>query len=476
MVAACAEKNSSPQDYIVVLKEDLSIQSASPLIKLQATKESLAHLSKDHQVKEKQIFSQVMQGGLYQLNEEQVKQLQNDSRIAYIEKDHIVSIDAVQEDAPWNLDRIDQSSKQLDNKYRYDVAGKNVNAYVIDTGIHIAHREFEGRASYGYDFVSENEEAEDCNGHGTHVAGSIASRTYGVAKNANLIALRVLGCSGRGTTSDVIRAIEWISKNHKKPAVANLSLGGPKSKALDQAMERSIAEGITYVVAAGNSNRNACSSSPARVPSAITVGSVSRNDRRSSFSNYGPCLDVFAPGSSIRSTWHTSNSKTKIISGTSMAAPHVAGVAALILSAFPEASPQQVRDAIVDNALLGQIEDAKEQSPNALLNTEFIRIPEEISPDLKVGEQIDGLSGKQSEEYHLILRVEKDEAFEIRISGGSGDADLYVRAGKKATSSDYDCRPYRWGNEEVCKFQSAGDYHIMLRGYYDYEDLRLEVR
>ena len=230
----------------------------------------------------------------------------------------------------------------------------------------------------GFDAVTSGGTAEDCNGHGTHVAGTMGGTTYGVADKVTLHPVRVLDCTGSGTISGVIAGVDWVAANHAGPAVANMSLGGGISSALDTAVTNSINAGVTYAVAAGNDTANACTSSPARAPAAITVGATANTDARASFSNFGTCLDLFAPGQAITSAWHTSNSATRTISGTSMASPHVAGVAALYLSAFPDASPATVRDAIVNAATTGLVTDPGTGSPNALLYNGVI--PESTTP------------------------------------------------------------------------------------------------
>jgi subtilisin family serine protease len=276
-----------------------------------------------------------------------------------------MQIVATQSPVTWGLDRIDQVALPLSNSYTYTTTGSGVNAYVIDTGIRITHSNFGGRAFVAFDSFGGN--GIDCNGHGTHVAGTIGSSTYGVAKSVRLYAVRVLNCSGSGTTSGVIAGVNWVTANRVNPAVANMSLGGGVSTALDSAVNNSINSGVTYAVAAGNSNTNASNSSPARVAAAITVGSSTRTDARSSFSNYGSVVDIFAPGSSITSTWHTSNTATNTISGTSMASPHVAGVAARYKQTNPGASPATVRNAIVNAASLNRLSGIPSGTANRLL-------------------------------------------------------------------------------------------------------------
>ena len=297
-----------------------------------------------------------------------------------VEPDRIVTTVAVQNNATWGLDRVDQPALPLDSNFQYpDNGGRDVNIYVVDTGVRTTHQEFTGRIVPGRNFVTDGalgflfggsvdpENYEDCNGHGSHVAGTAAGSTYGVAKQANVIPVRVLNCSGSGSTSAVIAGIDWVAGNHQKPAVANMSLGGFTSTALDTAVSNAVAAGVTMVVAAGNDNTNACNGSPNRVPEALTVGATTRDDARSSFSNYGACVDLFAPGSDITSAWYQSDTQTNSIDGTSMAAPHAAGAAALYLAANPSATPDAVNLALVNDATAGAISNPGSQSPNLLL-------------------------------------------------------------------------------------------------------------
>jgi subtilisin family serine protease len=274
----------------------------------------------------------------------------------------------------WGLDRIDQRDLPLSSSY-YDspTKGAGVTAYVVDTGIRISHTQFGGRAVYGRDTVDGDSVASDCNGHGTHVAGTIGGSTYGVAKRVNLVAVRVLNCAGSGTWSGVIAGIDWAAGDHASgtPAVMNLSLGGGANQAVDDAIGRAVADGITVVVAAGNSSANACNYSPARAPSALTIGATTSTDARASYSNIGTCLDLFAPGSSITSAWSTGDNATNTISGTSMASPHVAGVAALYLGGHPAASPSSVGSNVISLATTGHVSNAGSGSPNRLLYTNY---------------------------------------------------------------------------------------------------------
>ena len=313
------------------------------------------------------MYAHAISGFAAEMTEEEAIALSEDPDVRFVEEDSVVEAVTTQTNATWGLDRIDQTDRPLNGTYTYTSTGAGVNAYIIDTGIRRTHTQFGGRAFIGFDAVGDGRNTNDCNGHGTHVSGTVGGSTYGVAKNVRLYAVRVLNCSGSGTTSGVIAGIDWVTANHISPAVANMSLGGGASSALDAAVRSSIASGVTYAVAAGNSNANAGNYSPSRVGEAITVGSTTRTDARSSFSNFGSVVDVFAPGSSITSAWNTSDTATNTISGTSMATPHVAGVAARYLQGNPTASPATVRNAIVNAATLNRLTGIPSGTANRLL-------------------------------------------------------------------------------------------------------------
>ncbi len=314
-------------------------------------------------------YGHALNGFAAKMNNKTLAAFIKDPTVAYIEPDQFMSTVAIQSNATWGLDRIDEADLPLDSFYEFNFDGTGVDAYVIDTGIRTTHTQFGGRASAGFTAVNDGNGSTDCNGHGTHVAGTLGSQTYGVAKNVNLIAVRVLGCDGSGSNSGVIDGVNYVAQNASGPSVANMSLGGGSSTALDQAVENAIDQGVIFVVAAGNSTENACSGSPNRVGPALTVGATTSTDARSSFSNFGSCVDIFAPGSSITSTWSTSNNATNTISGTSMAAPHVAGVVALYLDQNPSATNAQVESVIESAAVAGRLTGIGTGSPNLLLQS-----------------------------------------------------------------------------------------------------------
>lgn len=500
------------ESYIVVLKKDrvdrataemAFVASSGATARTAAVSNMLSRVASLHRLnRAEKVFSRVLHGGVYHMTMNEAQQLSLDSNVAYIERDQIFTINTTTQTNPtWGLDRIDQSSSSLSHSYSYPDGGQSVNVYVIDTGILTTHQQFGGRATSAVDVVDGDNDATDCNGHGTHVAGTVGSQTYGVAKNAKLFAVRVLNCEGSGSTSDVIAGVEWVTAHHVKPAVANMSVGGGASQALDDAIKASIQAGVTYVVAAGNESTKACNSSPARVPLAITVGSTTSSDARSDFSNYGSCVSVFAPGSDITSTWYTSNTATNKISGTSMASPHVAGVAALYLSAHPNATPAEVKAALLAGSLSGKVSGAGAGSPNLLINTQFLMPAPAPQPtpapapqptpnptpapnppagnQLASGAVVNNLAGAVgSEKQFKVVVPANTKNLSISVSGGSGDVDLYVKFGARPSASSYDCRPYLKGNNESCTKAApgAGVWYVTLKGYSAYAGATLKVQ
>ncbi len=354
-------ENAIANRYIVTLKVKVVPGVASPLVR------SLAEqLSKLHGGKLLYVYENVLGGFAVEIDAQGAAAISQNAQVQTVEQDTPRTISETQRNPPWGLDRIDRPALPMDGAYRYDGKGNGVTVYVVDTGIRASHRDFGGRVGKGYDAIRDGRGTDDCHGHGTHVAGTIGGTQYGVAKAVTLVPVRVLDCKGSGTTSGVIAGVDWISSKRVKPAVANLSLGGGSSRSLDRAVQASIDAGVTYVVAAGNENRDACDASPARVASALTVAASTRRDQRAAFSNKGKCVDLFAPGEAILSAGIGNDTASANMSGTSMAAPHVAGAVALILAADNRASPSQVASRILSNATADRISDSS-GSPNRLL-------------------------------------------------------------------------------------------------------------
>ena len=362
-----ANANAIKGQYIVVLSDDSDPDTES------------IRLSRDFGGDRRGGFTyrKAIKGFSVRLNETQAARLAEDPRVEFVEEDSEIAAAATETAAPWGLDRIDQRDLPLDTTYTYNATGTGVTAYIIDSGIRATHTEFGGRVTAGFSVINDGHGTDDCDGHGTHVSGIVGAATYGVAKNVTLVPVRVLDCSGNGTISGAIAGIDWVTSDHAAgaPAVANMSLVGNASRSLDRAVGRSIKDGVTYVVAAGNNNLDACNFSPARLASAITVGAITNTDARASFSNFGSCVDVFAPGTDITSTYNLSDTAIKTISGTSMASPHVAGVAALFLETSPAASPATVSAAIVNSATPDHVSNAGTGSPNSLLNSLLTATP-----------------------------------------------------------------------------------------------------
>jgi len=373
-----------PNSYIVVYQDQSITDAATSLagtsldqlssdlvtdFRAQAVTDLTSSLASTYGISVTNTYGHALGGFAGKMDDKTLASFIKDSRVAYIENNQLMSTVAVQSNATWGLDRIDQEDRPLDGFYEFNFDGSGVDAYVIDTGVLASHNDFGGRVINGFTAINDGRGSSDCNGHGTHVAGTVGSATYGVAKNTTIVAVRVLGCNGSGSNAGVIDGVNYVAQVASGPSVANMSLGGGNSTALDNAVEDAIDDGITFVVAAGNSNANACSGSPNRVGPALTVGATTSSDVRSSFSNWGSCVDIFAPGSSITSTWSTSNNDINTISGTSMASPHVAGVVALYLDQDPSASPSEVENALESAAAVGKLSSINTGSPNLLLQS-----------------------------------------------------------------------------------------------------------
>ena len=360
-----------PEGFIVVLKDGSGAQGAQP-----------AAVAMEHDRRfggqVTFVYEHAIRGYAATFAPGVVGAIAADSRVAYVERDGLMEASttpSVPSVAAWGLDRIDQRALPLDNSYTFTSTGAGVTAYIIDTGIRTTHTDFAdfgGRARFGTNTTGDGQNT-DCNGHGTHVAGTVGGTAYGVAKGVQLVAVKVLNCAGSGTTSGVIKGVDWVTSDHVTPAVANMSLGGGASTALDTAVQNSIKAGVSYAIAAGNGNKggvaqDACKSSPARVAEAMTIGATDQKDGKTSWSNYGNCVDWFAPGSGITSAWYKSDTETNTISGTSMATPHTAGPAARYLQSNPGATPLQVREALFANATKGIVTSSKTAN-NHLLYT-----------------------------------------------------------------------------------------------------------
>ncbi len=377
--ASCDELLGDRGDYIVVFEPGTAAKNTADKAKNESAR------SPENQLQVKKIFTNVFPGMVVRASVRQIEALEKNPNVRFVEPDGIATSTATQTPAPWGLDRIDQTALPMDGSFTYEQAGSNVDVYVIDTGIRVDQVDFAGRIGSGFSSIADGRGVSDCNGHGTHVAGTSAGTIYGVAKAANVIPIRVLDCNGSGTWSGVISGLDWLAGHHAvgRPAVANMSLGGGASLSVDAAVNSVIQDGVSVVVAAGNSAADACQSSPARVAAAITVAASDNSDSQASFSNYGSCVDVYAPGVGITSAWISSATSSAVLSGTSMASPHVAGVVAQILSANLAVTPADVALAVIATATFGAIKGVAGSTPNLLVRavSSLSSPPEQPTPD-----------------------------------------------------------------------------------------------
>ena len=346
--------------YIVILNTD----AGNP-------KDVAQNIAKQHGGKVLHVYENAARGFAVSLPEQAgdkfVEAMKRNPHVLSVESDKVMKADTTtQNSAVWGLDRIDQKNLPLNSNYSYSQTGSGVTAYIVDTGILSSHQQFSGRLLAGYTAIADGNGTNDCNGHGTHVAGTVGGTIYGAAKNVKLVPVRTLACDGSGASSGVLAGLDWIAKNGQKPAVVNMSLGGGVSSALDNAVVNLFNSGYTVVVAAGNSNTNACNSSPSRVSQAITVAATDNTDTRASYSNYGSCVDIFAPGSQITSAWIDTATSTKVLNGTSMATPHVSGIVADMLQSTPTATPKTISANLLKQATANVVKNVA-GSPNRLL-------------------------------------------------------------------------------------------------------------
>lgn len=470
-------------EYIVVLKPAAAaLQGESRAAKADTVATVAGRMATRHRFTVKRSYNAALRGFVVKANDAALAKLLADPNVAYVEENGYSTSAATQSSAPWGLDRVDQRNLPLSGSYTYDTNASGVHAYIFDSGINGSHSDFSGRIGTSKNFVSSEPSVSpttDCLGHGTHVAGTVGGSTYGVAKGVTLHAVRVLSCSDSAAYSDQVAGIDWVISNHVKPAVANMSLGNGSSTAVDDALTRLVGAGVTVVVAAGNNTGNACNYTPARVPAVITVGSVSKTDTKASDSNTGTCLDIWGPGVSITSASNTGTTGSRVMSGTSMASPHVAGVAALYLANNPSATPSQVLTALKNNATPNKVINAGTGSPNLLVHSLFGTTPPPSGNVLTSGVAVSlpsTATGATSATYTISVPAGKTSVV-FTTTGGTGDGDLYVKLGSAPTTSSYGCRSDGPNNTETCTFNSptAGTYHVNVYAYAGFSGMSLKA-
>lgn len=392
--------NPVPNRYLVALDPvALRLEDA------ESSDQIANRLSENFGGRVEKVFNHALQGFTVEMTDAAAQALSHDPNVLFVEQDSYISINTTQNNAPWGLDRVDQRNVPLNTAYTYVKTGSGVNVYVIDTGVRTTHVEFAGRATADYDSVHDGQNGQDCHGHGTHVAATIGGNSYGVAKNVRIHGIRVLACNGIGTVASAVEGIDWVTANHASPAVANMSMGSASSPLMDFAVQGSIDSGVTYVVAAGNSNTSACDVSPARLPSAITVGASDQTDTKAGFSNFGSCVDLFAPGVGIISAWAWNDFASFTASGTSMASPHVAGTVALYLQDNPNATPAQATSALLGNASNVPVNQTNDGSPNLML---FTAPNGPTAADATVSGQVVRDDGRALRNVRVVLRNAAD--------------------------------------------------------------------
>lgn len=403
--------NPVPNRYIVALEpaalraEDVSADQVAN------------RLSGDFGGRVEKVFNHALQGFTVEMSDAAAQALSLDPSVKFVEQDSYVSIEATQNNAPWGLDRVDQRNVPLNTAYNYIKTGSGVHVYVIDTGVRTTHSEFGGRATADYDSIYDGQNGQDCHGHGTHVAATIGGANYGVAKDVRIHAVRVLTCNGMGTVASAVEGIDWVTANHASPAIANMSMGSASSPLMDAAVQGSISSGVTYVVAAGNANASACDTSPARLPGAITVGASDQADVKATFSNFGPCVDLFAPGVGIVSAWAWNDSASFTANGTSMASPHVAGTVALYLQDNPTATPAQATNALLGDASNVPVAQTNDGSPNLMV---FTAPAGPTAGDATVAGRVVRNDGRALRNIRVILRNATDGSARVALTNSFG--------------------------------------------------------
>jgi subtilisin family serine protease len=456
-----------PNSYIVVLNPDLVRSDDDEISRLPSVTEVsgemlqlytetwITNAKKDMSVRgrgPKHLYQHAVRGFSAKMKPPEAEAFADDYRVLYVEEDGVVGIDATQTGATWGLDRIDQRNLPLNQTYTYSQTGTSVHAYVLDTGIRATHVQFAGRMGNGYTAIADGSGTNDCHGHGTHVSGTVGGTTHGVAKNVTLHPVRVLSCTGSGSTSGVVAGIDWVTQNHIKPAVANMSLGGSASTTLDTAVANSIAAGVTYAVSAGNSSADACLQSPARTPAALTVAATTSADAQASYSNFGTCVDLYAPGSSVTSAYYTSDTATASMSGTSMASPHVAGAAALYLETDPTATPGEVRLAIVGIATTNHVSGAGVGTPNLLLHSLFAGgTPADLTPPVT---SLTAPSNGQTVTGTATVSATASDAVGVSV------VEYWLDGAKKGSDTTY---PYSWGWDT--KTAANGSHSLVSKAF-----------